>query len=249
MSYIIDRRLNGRHKSMVNRQRFLDRYKAQIRESVSEAAGKRSITDMDRGESVTLPTRDISEPVFHHGPGGSREMVHPGNKEFVTGDKVPRPQGGGGGQGKGKAGNSGDGEDDFTFTLSQEEFLNFLFEDLALPNLVKRRLAGVETWEWQSAGIVTEGNPAKINIVRSLRAATSRRIALGAGKRRLITRLEAELAALLEREASPERNERVRELKTEITRLKLRLEKSPSSIPLTCATTTISRYRSRRRRR
>ena len=75
MSYIIDRRLNGRHKSMVNRQRFLDRYKAQIRESVTEAAGKRSITDMERGESVSLPTRDISEPVFHHGSGGSRDMV------------------------------------------------------------------------------------------------------------------------------------------------------------------------------
>ena len=227
MSYIIDRRLNGRHKSMVNRQRFLDRYKAQIRESVSEVAGKRSITDMDRGESVTLPTRDISEPVFHHGPGGSRDMVHPGNKEFITGDKVPRPQGGAGGQGSGKAGNSGDGEDDFTFTLSQEEFLNFLFEDLALPNLVKRRLAGVETWEWQSAGIVSEGNPAKINIVRSLRAATSRRIALGAGKRRQIAEDEAELAALLEREASPERNERIRELKAEIVKLKIRLEKLP----------------------
>lgn len=227
MSYIIDRRLNGRHKSMVNRQRFLDRYKAQIRESVSDAAGKRSITDMDRGESVTLPTRDISEPVFHHGPGGSRDMVHPGNKEFITGDKVPRPQGGAGGQGGGKAGNSGDGEDDFTFTLSQEEFLNFLFEDLALPNLVKRRLAGVETWEWQSAGIVSEGNPAKINIVRSLRAATSRRIALGAGKRRQIAEDEAELAALLELEASPERNERIRELKAEIAKLKIRLEKLP----------------------
>lgn len=227
MSYIIDRRLNGRHKSMVNRQRFLDRYKAQIRESVADAASKRSITDMERGESVTLPTKDISEPVFHHGQGGSRDMVHPGNKEFITGDKVPRPQGGSGGKGNGKASNQGEGEDEFSFSLTQEEFLNFLFEDLELPNLIKRRLAGIETWEWQSAGIVTEGNPAKINIVRSLRAATSRRIALGTGKRRAIHAKEQELAQLLAAEVSPASVARIAELREEIQKLKQRLERIP----------------------
>ena len=226
MSYIIDRRLNGRHKSMVNRQRFLDRYKAQIRESVAEAASKRSITDMERGESVTLPTKDISEPTFHHGQGGARDMVHTGNKEFITGDKVPRPQGGGG-QGSGQASNQGEGEDEFSFSLTQEEFLNFLFEDLALPNLIKRRLAGVETWEWQSAGIVSEGNPAKINIVRSLRAATSRRIALGMGKRRALREKEAELALLLTQEINPANVARIAELRDDISKLKIRLEKIP----------------------
>ena len=226
MSYIIDRRLNGRHKSMVNRQRFLDRYKAQIRESVADAASKRSITDMERGESVTLPTKDISEPTFHHGKGGARDMVHTGNKEFITGDKIPRPQGGDG-QGNGQASNQGEGEDEFSFSLTQEEFLNFLFEDLALPNLIKRRLAGVETWEWQSAGIVSEGNPAKINIVRSLRAATSRRIALGMGKRRALREKEAELALLLTQEVNPDNVARIAELRDAISRLKLRLEKIP----------------------
>lgn len=227
MSYIIDRRLNGRHKSMVNRQRFLDRYKAQIRESVADAASKRSITDMERGESVSLPTKDISEPVFHHGQGGVRDMVHTGNKEFMSGDKVQRPQSGGGGQGSGKASNQGQGEDEFSFTLSQEEFLNFLFEDLALPNLIKRRLAGIETWEWQNAGIVSEGNPAKINIVRSLRAATSRRIALGTGKKRSLRAKEQELAELLEQETSPERVAKIAELREQISKLKIRLEKIP----------------------
>lgn len=227
MSYIIDRRLNGRHKSMVNRQRFLDRYKAQIRESVADAASKRSITDMERGESVSLPTKDISEPVFHHGQGGVRDIVHTGNKEFLSGDKVQRPQSGGGGQGSGKASNQGQGEDDFSFTLSQEEFLNFLFEDLALPNLIKRRLVGIETWEWQNAGIVNEGNPAKINIVRSLRAATSRRIALGTGKKRSLRAKEHELAELLLLETSPERVAKIAQLREEISKLKIRLEKIP----------------------
>ncbi|WP_162572022.1 DUF444 family protein, partial [Escherichia coli] len=32
MTWFIDRRLNGKNKSMVNRQRFLRRYKAQIKQ-------------------------------------------------------------------------------------------------------------------------------------------------------------------------------------------------------------------------
>ena len=44
-----------------------------------------------------------------------RESIHPGNREFVSGDRIPRP---GGGQGRGgKASNTGQGEDDFVFIL------------------------------------------------------------------------------------------------------------------------------------
>ena len=62
---------------------------------------RRSITDIDSGESVGIPSKDISDPVFHHGQGGRHEGVHPGNREFVTGDKFKRPPGGGAGEGEG----------------------------------------------------------------------------------------------------------------------------------------------------
>jgi hypothetical protein len=97
MSNFIDRRVNGKNKSAVNRARFLRRYKSQLKRAVADAVNRRSITDLDSGEKVGIPSRDISEPVFHHGPGGTREMVHPGNKDFLSGDRVDRPEGGGGG--------------------------------------------------------------------------------------------------------------------------------------------------------
>ncbi|WP_252150351.1 DUF444 family protein, partial [Escherichia coli] len=102
MTWFIDRRLNGKNKSMVNRQRFLRRYKAQIKQSISEAINKRSVTDVDSGESVSIPTEDISEPMFHQGRGGLRHRVHPGNDHFVQNDRIERPQGGGGGSGSGQ---------------------------------------------------------------------------------------------------------------------------------------------------
>ncbi len=106
MTYFIDRRANAKNKSAVNRQRFLDRYRGHIKRSVEEAVNRRSITDMGRGEKVSIPTRDISEPVFQHGPGGRRTIIAPGNKEFVEGDRLRRPGGGGGGDGAGEGGAS-----------------------------------------------------------------------------------------------------------------------------------------------
>lgn len=115
--WFIDRRLNRKNKSAVNRQRFLRRYKAQIKQSISEAINKRSVTDIQSGESVSIPTDDINEPMFHQGRGGLRNRVHPGNDHFVQNDRIERPQGGGGGggSGQGQASADGEGEDEFVF--------------------------------------------------------------------------------------------------------------------------------------
>jgi uncharacterized protein len=192
VSYIVDRRLNSKNKSAVNRQRFLQRHRQHIQKAVQEAIKSRSITDMDRGEQVTIPAKDVSEPVFTHGPAGHRTIVHPGNREFVSGDRIPRPQGGGG-RGS-KASNSGTGEDDFVFQLTQEEFLSAMFEDLALPNLVKRHLQGSDSFKRVHAGFTTDGTPARLNVVRSMRTAKARRRALTGGPRKRVAEMEQQLA-------------------------------------------------------
>src|SRR5690606_17233684 len=97
MSMIIDRRLNDRNKNATNRQRFIKRYKAQLRRSVADLVAERSITDMSRGGEVGIPVKDISEPKFRIGRGGDREMVHPGNRSFSPGDLIAKPPAGGGG--------------------------------------------------------------------------------------------------------------------------------------------------------
>src|SRR3954470_6188909 len=126
---VIDRRLAGKNKSVGNRERFLRRYREQIRDAVRKAVGDRSIKDIEEGTDITLPKRDVSEPVFSHGSGGTRETVHPGNREYVKGDHIPRPQGGAGGGGRG-ASPDGQGEDDFVFRITREEFMNYFFDDL-----------------------------------------------------------------------------------------------------------------------
>lgn len=198
MPYIIDRRLNSKNKNTVNRQRFLRRYRKQIKKSVSEAIGRRSITDMDRGEDVSIPKDDVNEPVFGHGKGGERNFVLTGNKEFTAGDKIKRPPQSEGGSGDGEASGSGGGDDEFVFQISQEEFLEFMFEDLALPNMVKRQLADSSEYKMVRAGYSEAGSPSQLNVVRSLKSAHARKIALGGKNRRLRKALRLELESLVD---------------------------------------------------
>jgi len=197
LQQIIDRRLSGKNKSVGNRERFLRRYRAQIREAVRKAVSGRGIRDLEQGEDVSLPRHDVSEPTFGHAPGGSREYVHPGNQEFVKGDRIERPRGqAGGGTGSGEASDSGEGEDDFVFRLPREEFMQVFFEDLALPHLVRTQLAEVPEWKSHRAGFTSEGTPNNLHVVRSMRGALARRIALGGEDRKELRRLAEHLARL-----------------------------------------------------
>ena len=224
MSHFIDRRVSTKNKSTVNRQRFLKRYKSQLRRAVSDAINKRSITETNTGKKVGIPSKEISEPIFHHGPGGTREIVHTGNKEFLSGDRVPRPEQGGGGSGN--AGQDEGGEDDFVFELSREEFLDLLFDDLELPNLVRNQLVGATEFKSVRAGYTTDGSPSNLDVVRSLKGAVARRMALGAPYRRQVRELHEELSTLLAG-GIQENDPQVLALNAEIERLKARIAALP----------------------
>jgi uncharacterized protein len=238
MQSIIDRRLAGKNKSIGNRERFLRRHKEQIREAVKRAVDGRGIRDIERGEDIHIPKRDINEPVFGHGQGGQREVVHPGNREYIRGDRIERPKGGqGGGSGSGQASDSGEGEDDFVFHLSKEEFMQVFFDDLALPNLVRTTLAETPEFKTHRAGFSSDGTPNNLHVVRSLRGSIGRRIALSSSARREVQQLEAELA---EARRFPQGREReIAELERQIELLRGKIGAIPYLDPIDL------RYRSR----
>ncbi|KMY86095.1 hypothetical protein BUMB_04792c [Candidatus Paraburkholderia calva] len=197
---IIDRRLAGKNKSIANRERFLRRVKSYIRRAISDAVRDRSIKDIQSTQSITIPKKDISEPSFRHGPSGKREYVYPGNADYIRGDKIPRPPGGG----SKSASNEGEGQDDFVFELSREEFMQYFFDDLELPRLVKTQLLAVPTWKNVHAGWTAEGTPNNIDVVRSLRSAFGRRIALGFPLAAQLCEMERQLEQLKEEKGDPE---------------------------------------------
>lgn len=219
MFRIVDRRFDSKNKSAVNRQRFFRRFRHQIRKAVTDVIDGRGVTEIDNGESISIPAKDLSEPQFGQDHRGIWENVYAGNDQFTAGDEVPRPLGG---EGKGSgASDSGEMQDEFVFNLSREEFLNIFFDDLALPDLVKTQLARISEYKSVRAGVTSAGIPANINVIRSMRGALGRRLALGTPYREQLREAEEELEEMLlsRSESDPEvlaLREKVRVLRDKI---------------------------------
>lgn len=177
MSQIIDRRPNGNNKSALNRQRFYRRIKSQIRQSLNDSMNKRSITNVSDGESVSIASTSIKEPIFKYSKGGINKIILAGNKNFVKGDTINRLENKKTNSTESSASNTGEGEDNFTFNISNEEFLDVFFDDLELPNLLQRRINNLIAPTKIRQGYTKFGTPANINIVRSIKGAIARRIA------------------------------------------------------------------------
>jgi uncharacterized sporulation protein YeaH/YhbH (DUF444 family) len=211
--HIIDRRRDPGGKSLANRQRFIRRARALVRQAVKEASANRSIKEVARGGEIRVPAGSVHEPELRRaGEGGMREHVLPGNKEYIAGDRIARPQAG---DGRSSASADGEGEDDFRFALSNEEFLDLFLEDLELPDLAKRQLTGEEEDQPRRAGFRASGPPATLSIPRTMRKSLSRRIALGRPRPTEIEELRARLQVL---EESGDDQETIRLLRLELAR-------------------------------
>ena len=178
---IVDRRKNPKGKSSENRQRFLKRIEGQIKKALPDIVKGTSVKDITSSkDKVKIPVKGISEPQFTYDKeSGDKKNVHPGNKEYVEGDKIKKPQGG-----KGKGGRQGSNdpstsEDEFTVSISREEFLDYFFADLELPDLVKKHLNSIVDFKQKRAGFSNYGNPSRLNVVKSFKNSMARRMALG----------------------------------------------------------------------
>lgn len=180
MAIVVDRR-DQTGASTGSRQRFLDRQRGNIKKAIDKAISNGNVTDIGKdGVDVHVPKEDLSRPRFVPGEGGVRQRVLPGNKEYRAGDTIPKPPGGGGGggSGKGDASNSGEGEDDFVFHMSKEEFMEYFFADLELPNLTKRTEADAKQTKMRRAGYVSQGPYSNLDLKASRRKRMGRLIGM-----------------------------------------------------------------------
>lgn len=180
---IVDRRKSPKGKSSENRQRLLKRIDGQIKKALPDIVKGTNVKDLTSSkERVKIPVKGIGEPQFTYDKdSGDKEMVHPGNKEYTEGDLIKKPKGGGGGgSGQGKGSNDPSvTEDEFTVSISREEFLDYFFADLELPDLVKNHLNSLVDFKQKRAGYSNYGNPSRLNITRSYKNSMARRMAVG----------------------------------------------------------------------
>ncbi|MCK5424192.1 MAG: YeaH/YhbH family protein [Emcibacter sp.] len=209
MMHIIDRRLNPKGKSLSNRQRFIDRAKKQIKRAVDDAIKNRKISNTQGGERIKIPLEGLNEPRFMgDNRRGKRDRVMPGNKDFMPGDKIKRPPPQGEGQGGREASEDGEGEDSFQFTLTRDEFLDIFFEDMALPDFIKKSIKEEVVREFQRAGYKKQGSPSNLNLKLTMKNSLARRLCLHRPRDEDIAALESKITALRKKKKPTEKQQK-----------------------------------------
>lgn len=192
---IVDRRPNPQGKSLPNRQRFLNRAREEVRKAVAESIDRRRVADGNADEQVRVKVKGTVEPHFRQAGGGDSDHVLPGDGSFNRGDRLPKPEGGGEGRGSGGQTGHGEGEDGFEFTLTRQEFLDYFFEEMELPRLMRNQLGTTNLSKPRRAGFSVSGQPTALDIKRTMRNSLGRRIALKRPHRDEVERLQREVAS------------------------------------------------------
>lgn len=227
---IIDRRKDGSGKSIPNREKFLKRQRRAIADAVRKTIKNREIKDINKsGVKIKINKDSIEQPVFNKDyRTGVRTGTNPGNVIFESGDEIYKPEDGEGQGGQGGAGADGDGEDDFTFTLTKDEFIDYFFKDLELPNMVKSTLKRVKDYKNVRAGFSEQGNPSNLDLVRSMRNAIGRRAALKLPKKKRLKAMAAEIEELSAIDPRTEEQEvRLLQLLEDYAKLESRAKRIP----------------------
>ena len=207
MTTIVDRRTTDKNTSARNKKRFLERHKKAIHKSVKKTIHSKKISDIDKeGATVTIDGDELYEPTFRNKPGtGKRTVVAPGNRKYHKGDQIQKPNSGGG---RGTEGSDeGGGEDDFTFRVSKEDFIKLMFDDLELPDLIKKQLTEDTLKEYKLSGFIKDGNPSQLNVKKTLTNALARRNILN----KLLEKRVKECTKQLKKEKDKEKKKELKE--------------------------------------
>lgn len=128
-------------RSIEDRRRHRQLVDKSIKENLGDILSEESIIGESKKKKFKIPIRGIKEYQFVY--GRNSKGVATGTGEEKRGDKIGSSgqQGGAGNKG---AGNS-EGEDIYETEITLEELLDYITEDLALPNLDRKKYSEIVT--------------------------------------------------------------------------------------------------------
>lgn len=131
----------GRDRSAEDRRRHRKLVEDSIKKNITDIISQESIIGQDKDKKIKIPIKGIKEYRFIYGKNSPG--VGSGDGSEKRGDKI-----GSGDMEKGKGQNkAGDqaGEDIYETEITIEELINYLFEDLNLPYLERKKFNEIES--------------------------------------------------------------------------------------------------------
>jgi sporulation protein YhbH len=156
----------GKDRSAEDRRRHKELVEESIKKNIGNIIAEESIIGQSKDKKIKIPIRGIREYQFVYGKNKSSAGSGDGSEK--RGDKVGEEKAGKDGQGDGQAGNQ-EGEDIYETEVTIEELIKYLFEDLNLPDIDRKKMAEVESVRsYKNLGYQRKGIPPRLAKRRSV---------------------------------------------------------------------------------
>lgn len=198
----------GRDRSAEDRRRHRQLLEQSIKKNLGSIIAEESIIGQKKDKIIKIPVRGLKEYQFIYGE--NRPGTGSGTGKEKRGQKIPGPRAPKE-MTKGDGAGNNDGQEYYETEITLDELVNYLFEDLQLPFMEKKKYALVETEKnsrrW---GIQRKGIPPRLSKKRSMMERIKRRKA----SERVIS--EEEKGQAVERFPFDESDLRYQRLKEEV---------------------------------
>ncbi len=132
---------SGRDRSAEDRRRHRQLVEDSIKKDIGNIIAEESIIGQSKDKKIKIPIKGIKEYKFIYGK--NKPSVGSGTGNEKKGDIIGREKMETDGLGNEQAGNA-EGEDIFETEITIEELINYLFEDLNLPFLERKKISEIE---------------------------------------------------------------------------------------------------------
>lgn len=130
----------GKDRSAEDRRRHRELVEESIKKNLGSIIAEESIIGQSKDKKIKIPIRGVKEYQFIYGKNSPGSGSGDGSEK--RGDKIGEDKVAG--EGKGGAGNQ-EGEDIYETEVTIEEIINYLFDELNLPDIDKKKMAEIES--------------------------------------------------------------------------------------------------------
>jgi hypothetical protein len=159
----------GHDRSVEDRRRHRQLVEKSIRRNLADIISEESIIGQSKNKKIKIPIKGIKEYEFIYGRNSGG--VGSGDGTEKRGDRIGSGNNGGAGGGPG-SGNQGagdqEGEDIYETEVTIEDVINYLFEDLDLPDLNKNKSADLVSESRKRSGYQRKGIQPRLAKKRSM---------------------------------------------------------------------------------
>ncbi len=166
MAVFRDSGSGGRDRSAEDRRRHRQLVEESIKRNLGSIIAEESIIGQSRGKTFKIPIRGLKEYQFIYGE--NRPGVASGTGNEKRGQRIPGAKGKNG-AGSGNGAGSAEGDEFYETEITLDELVQYLFEDLDLPFMERKKYSLIETrFTNKRMGIQRKGIPPRLSKKRTM---------------------------------------------------------------------------------